>query len=116
MTAAPSAPGLPGRHPLMIAVRYANEAPRLYRTKVLLQAVELAKHPDDPRLVLHFETRHTFSSGCSECPAKPFKSVCCVVVIIAINRLFKYDDPLDAQLPRTVLVSWCPHLVRVRRR
>src|ERR1700692_2500085 len=116
MTAAPSAPGLPGRHPLKIAVCYANEAPRLYRTKVLLQAVELAKHPDGPRVVLPFETRHTFSSGCVECPAKSFESVFFFVVGIAINRLFKYDDPLDAQVPRTVLVSWCPHLVRVRRR
>jgi hypothetical protein len=36
MTAAPSVPDQPGRH-AKIADRYANELPRVYRTKVILQ-------------------------------------------------------------------------------
>jgi hypothetical protein len=105
MTAAPSAPDLPGRHTLKIAECYANEAPRLYRTKVLLQEVAPIGLLEDPWDDLPIETRRTFLMRSDECSAKPLWSVCCAMVVIAINRLFKYDDPLDARLPLTVLLS-----------
>src|SRR4051812_839817 len=103
MTAAPSAPALPGCPTLKIAECYANEAPRVYRTRVLTQGVWSVRFRDTLHVRLLVETRRLFREDGVECRTSAFESVPCAALFIAINHLFKYVDPLDARLPTTVL-------------
>src|SRR5260221_10996402 len=105
MTAAPSVPDQPGRVRLRLPSAYANEAPRLYRTRVILQAVELSSLSSRADTAWDTSVGHICRTIASDASATCSFRDSCMVEIIVVNRLFKYDDALDARPPRTVMCS-----------
>jgi hypothetical protein len=54
-----------------------------------LQAAEVTRQLDDPESALVSKGDTVFLTSFQGCPAKPFMSVICNAIVIAINRLFK---------------------------